>query len=315
MGMRTSKNEEEISEDNLEFSTNLNYKLDSEKKDSLVFPSTKNTETDGDKTYNTNISITEELNKSTKMVSTSFNNKNELVPFTFQWKENENNNNKELEVMIAGTFLNNWETFIKMEKNPETNIYEYQTFLPKEKHSFKYIINNKWLCNDLYPTTKDNSNNTNNYIDLTNYNINNNENKKNNNNENNEGKSPIKKVKTKKRKKKDNKDNDGYGLKFPLIKDLNSKAPEVMTHFKDSLFIDNQSNQDKFSNKNFYVYKEKNYYNENNSYKDIFIFPHEKLEHLTPNIDDIFSTKNYNRYSITERKKHKYITLVYYKPK
>ena len=28
--------------------------------------------------------------------------------------------------------------------------------------------------------------------------------------------------------------------------------------------------------------------NTNNSYKDIFIFPHEKLEHLTPNIDDIF---------------------------
>ena len=88
-----------------------------------------------------------------------------------------------------------------------------------------------------------------------------------------------------------------------------------MTDFKDSLFIDNQSNQDKFSNINFYVYKEKNFYNENNSYKNIFIFPHEKLEHLTPNIDDIFSTKNYNRYSITERKKHKYITLVYYKPK
>ena len=118
-----------------------------------------------------------------------------------------------------------------MEKNPETNIYEYQTFLPKEKHSFKYIINNKWQCNDLYPTTKDNSNNINNYIDLTNY----------NNNENKENKILIKKVKTKKKKRKENKEiNDGYGLKFPLIKDLNSKAPNVMLHYKDSLLIDNQ---------------------------------------------------------------------------
>jgi hypothetical protein len=303
MGMRTSRNEEET-EDNLEFNTNYKYKLDSDKKDTLVFPSTKNIEIGEDKTYNTNISITEELNKSTKMDST-YDNKNELVPFNFKWKEKENNN-KELEVMIAGTFLNNWETFIKMEKNPETNIYEYQTFLPKEKHSFKYIINNKWQCNDLYPTTKDNSNNINNYIDLTNY----------NNNENKENKILIKKVKTKKKKRKENKEiNDGYGLKFPLIKDLNSKAPDVMLHYKDLILIDNQSNQDRFDNKKFFNYKKKKFYNENNSYKDIFIFPHEKLEHLSPNIDDIFSTKNYNRYSITERKKHKYITLVYYKPK
>ena len=303
MGMRTSRNEEET-KDNLEFNINYKYKLDSDKKDTLIFPSTKNIEIGEDKTYNTNISITEELNKSTKMDST-YDNKNELVPFNFKWKEKENNN-KELEVMIAGTFLNNWETFIKMEKNPETNIYEYQTFLPKEKHSFKYIINNKWQCSDLYPTTKDNSNNINNYIDLTNY----------NNNENKENKILIKKVKTKKKKRKENKEiNDGYGLKFPFIKDLNSKAPNVMLHYKDSLLIDNQSNQDKFDNKKFFNYKQKTFYNENNSYKDIFIFPHEKLEHLTPNIDDIFSSKNYNRYSITERKKHKYITLVYYKPK
>ena len=304
MGLITSRNEEET-EDNLEFNTSYKYKLDSEKKDSLVYPSTKNTEISEDKTYNTNISITEELNKSAKM-DTTYDNKTELVPFNFKWKESENNNDKELEVLITGTFLNNWQTFIKMEKNPETNIYEYRTFLPKEKHSFKYIINNKWLCSDLYPTTKDNSNNTNNYIDLTNY----------NNNENKEDQILIKKVKTKKKKRKENKEiNDGYGLKFPLIKDLNSKAPDVMLHYKDLILIDNQSNQGKFDNKKFLNYKKNKFYNENNSYKDIFIFPHEKLEHLSPNIDDIFSTKNYNRYSITERKKHKYITLVYYKPK
>ena len=77
MGMRASRNEEET-EDNLEFNINYKYKLDSDKKDTLIFPSTKNIEIGEDKTYNTNISITEELNKSTKMDST-YDNKKELV--------------------------------------------------------------------------------------------------------------------------------------------------------------------------------------------------------------------------------------------
>ena len=90
-----------------------------------------------------------------------------------------------------------------------------------------------------------------------------------------------------------------------------------MLHYKEKLLLDNQSNQSKFGNINELnlEYNNNTCYNENNSYKKIFIFPHEKLGHITPNIDDIFSDKNYNRYSITERKKHKYLTFVYYKPK
>ena len=88
-----------------------------------------------------------------------------------------------------------------------------------------------------------------------------------------------------------------------------------MIHNKDSFSLENQSNQKELGNLSFYSTKEKDYSTVNTSYKPIFIFPHEKLSHIVPNIDDILSTKNYNRYSITQRKRHKYLTFVYYKPK
>jgi hypothetical protein len=317
MGMRNSKNIEEYSTDNMEFESTLTQKLNLDEKDSIILVTNKYTESNENKSINMdiNLNLTEELNKSTKENST-FDNKEELVPFKFEWKEEDNNPNREIEVMLTGTFLNNWDSYVKMDKNPDTNIYEYEILLPKAKHFFKYIINNKWKCSDLYPTEKDNSNNINNYIDLTNYNK-----KKRirnifDNDCENYTENKIKNEKIKKRKKIiNNKNNDRYGQKFPLIKDLNLKAPTVMIHNKDPFSLENQSNQKELGNQSFYSTKEKDYSTANTSYKSIFIFPHEKLSHLVPNIDDILSTKNYNRYSITQRKKHKYLTIVYYKPK
>lgn len=310
MGIRSSKISEEFQISKIQFCNNLNYNSQSETKDSIIFPENKGSETNIIKGNIENMSITEELNKSTKI---DFDNKSDLVNFKFEWKNKENDKNKEIEVLLAGTFLNNWETFIKMEKNPETNNYEYNLFLPKEKHFFKFIINNNWQCSDLYPTSQDDSNNTNNYIDLTNY-------KDDITNKkilNNYNQIKIKREKNKHKTQKLNKRiNDGYGLKFPLIKDLNLKAPVVLLHYKKSFLIDNQSIQNKLIFNNNYLNNTKNDYStENKSYKEIIIFPHEKLGHITSNFDDLFSQKNYFRYSVTERKRHKYITLVYYKPK
>jgi hypothetical protein len=314
MGIKASKNNEEILMENKKYISDFNFKPDNDKKNKLIFTSIKNDESNNaNESYNTNISITEELNKSTKMDST-FDHKLELVPVTFQWIDKNNDPNKELEVMITGTFLNNWNQCIKMEKNPETNIYEYKTWLPKEIHCFKYIVNNNWLCSELYKTTKDNSNNTNNYIDLRNY----------QNEENLSEKKTDYSIETKinkekngqklKKKKKIKKIDEGYGLKYPLIKDLNITAPIILIHYKSPFLLNNQSNQDKFHN-SFLYSNNNNYYNENNCFKEIFKFPHEKLGHITPNITDIMSNKTFYRYSTTERKKHKFLTLVYYKPK
>ena len=53
----------------------------------------------------------------------------------------------------------------------------------------------------------------------------------------------------------------------------------------------------------------------NNSYKKIVAFHHEKLGHLISEISGKFlKKKNYSRIASTERKKHKFLTIIYYKP-
>ena len=251
--------------------------------------------------------IDEIVNKSE---STNDKTKNEYIPFKFEWKDEENSlnsENNEKEVMITGTFLDNWNTIVPMIKNPETNIYEFRTSLTKTKHFFKYIINNKWKCSNLYPTAFDESNNLNNYIDLTKYSVN---------------------ISKKSKKEIDNKkikldelytiNSEGYDLKYPLIKDLNITAPGVINNYKNTFCLEYQSNQNKINNNCFLSkksYKNKNSLNGNNCYQNIINCSNEKLEHLIENIEDMFSSKRYIRYSITQRKINKLLTLVYYKPK
>jgi len=114
-----------------------------------------------------------------------------------------------------------------MEKNEQSQNYEYESFLSKKIHYFKFIVNNKWLCSDLYPSIFDESNNLNNFIDLTNY-------------ENEEKKNVI---------------NDITNIcasseriiKYPELKKLNRKAPRLLYNKKEFLLDINSKNRDKFS--------------------------------------------------------------------
>ena len=267
------------------------------------------------------------LEENNKTSSTFDKSKSDYIPFKFEWRNEDNSSDEEMEVMITGSFLNDWNTFIPMIKNPKTNIYEYQTSLSKQKHFFKYIINNKWKCSSLYPTVVDKSNNINNYIDLTSHNLGNsnknlnvnanlNVNMKENNfnndsdvsnyNDNDDGYGDIYK-----------KNNDGYDLKYPLIKDLNLTAPSVMSYYRKKFCLEYQSNQNKICelflpNK---IYKKRNYLMEKNGYKKIFDFPNEKIDHLIYNIQDFHIYKKSIRFCTTERKREKLLTLIYYKPK
>ena len=72
----------------------------------------------------------------------------------------------------------------------------------------------------------------------------------------------------------------------------------------------------KIVKKRYYNFKVKNTLNENNTYKKILPFPHEKLVHFCQSINDLKNwKKNYLRGCTTIRNKHKYLTIVYYKPK
>ena len=100
-----------------------------------------------------------------------------------------------------------------------------------------------------------------------------------------------------------------------MVHELNSTAPNTIVHYKPSFNIDYQSNQDKIDAKLNFNYKEKNPLTENNTYKKILICPHEKLMHFCQNINDLNNLKRYTKGCTTTRNKHKFLTVVYYRPK
>ena len=228
-----------------------------------------------------------------------------LYPFKFEWK------GLGTSVILTGSFLENWTKFIPMVKNNETEIFELTLKLPKAKHYFKFIVDNKWVCSNQYPTTMDKSNNQNNFIDLSNY------------------VPPTNLMKIEKYKNGDLKphnhrskvlfldknDKHNYNCKYPLIHDLNSHPPHIVVHYDSCFNIDYQSNQENISRK-WLKYNNKNILTENNTYKKILTFPHEKLMHFCQNMNDLENKNNsYIRGSSTIRNKHKFLTIVYYKPK
>lgn len=307
MGMKPSLIKEENLTENLDFYSEINPK-----KETILFSSEKIEPKKEiiNKTNNLkNLKISDinklvDFNKSTKINST-FDTKNDKVKFKFQWKESSNQVNQKLEVLLVGSFLKNWDSYEVMEKNDENGIYECEMYLPKKKHYFKFIINNKWLCSDLYPTTPDESNNINNYIDLTNYQEVETEKLFNDSSNFNEFLTLLKSETT---------DDDKYNdMKF-----LNKTAPKIMINYLKDFRIDNLSYQEKLgNNKNYNNYKKKYFYygNADSCYKKIYNFHPEKIGHLISKISDVFSEKNYFRISLTQRKKKKLITLVYYRPK
>ena len=252
-------------------------------------------------------------NSSITMNSEIYVNRNKYIYYKFEWIGEGKN------VLLSGDFSDNWKTKIYMKKNEETGIFEVILPLERKKFNFKFIIDGDWVCSKQYQTTYDNHNNLNNFIDLTNFNKNSIKKEKNQNNinsitcnnqETNNSFSTYKKEEMKKRY---------YDCKYPLNNELNIVAPIIMTHYIYSFNIDYQSNQDFISvnpSKDFLQYKEKNFNTENNTYKKIMIWPHIKLLHSCSNLEDIKNKeKNYFRICVTNRNKHKFLTIIYYKPK
>jgi len=307
MGTQVNKlNEDEFVNDEAKFWGSSNCESNINKVETI----TSSNENNENKAIIKNIIMPDEIEKTS---STSDKSKLDYVPFKFQWKEEDNSPNKEMEVMITGSFLNDWNLFMPMIKNPKSNFYEYQTTLSRDIHYFKFMINNNWKCSNLYPTSKDKSNNINNYIDLREVS------EKNNTNTNSSGnRSKREKIYKSIYNKIYEESNEGYDLKYPLIKDLNSTAPKVMINYEKLFCLEYQSNQSKL---NGLFFADKIYGNNDpgiyprNCYNKIMSCPNEKIEHLIGNIGDIFSRKRYIRYSTTERKQDKLLTLIYFKPK
>ena len=271
--------------------------------DCEIFSTTQNTQTQ-DNTDNSIIQVKPE-NKTENQIE------NENVPYIFEYKGLGSS------VILAGSFLDDWQEYKPLVKNPDTDTFELVEYLTKTKHYFKFIVDNKWICSNQYPTTNDNSNNQNNFVDLTNYNppedlIKREEIRK--------GEIKIKPhlskviILDKNKIKKNN-----YNCRYPLTHELNSTAPSIIEHYKSCFNMDYLSNQDKIifkdKKKKYLDYKEKDCHTENNTYKKILPCPHEKLMHFCENIDNIKDiSKRYTKVSSCIRNKHKYLTVIYYKP-
>ena len=293
--------------------------------------------------YDTSISqkTNEYTDKSPITTTTEFvDNENGSLPFKFEWK------GEGKEVLLTGDF-NDWKGKIIMKKNDITGFYETVLPLERKKYNFKFVIDGNWVCSSQYPTNYDEHQNLNNFITLYNYSppkelyiktesdskndrsINSNENKNNIDNYNNH----VNKKNQVIFKKEDSKKKP-YNCKFPLINELNTIAPTIMSHYKPIFNLNYPSkqvalnkyielmtnNKGKIDNnekkeKNL-VYKEKNFNNENNTYKKIMTCPHEKLMHFCTNLEDLKNiNNNFLKVCTTIRTKHKFLTMIYYKPK
>jgi hypothetical protein len=99
---------------------------------------------------------------------------------------------------------------------------------------------------------------------------------------------------------------------------LNSsfKVPKLPLIYDTEFRINNNSNQDKIGEKEFIKNNISNEYNKNEEYKTISKFPNDKLSHMCISENFYYNKKkkNYNKISVTQRCKHKYLTMVYFFP-
>ena len=96
----------------------------------------------------------------------------------------------------------------------------------------------------------------------------------------------------------------------------NINAPKLPFNYNTNFKIDNYSHQDEIGTKEFIKNSKKNKFNVNNDFKKISIIPNEVLSHLCTNENFNINqkNKNYNEISVTQRYKHKLLTIVYLSP-
>ena len=229
--------------------------------------------------------------------NTKITDKNEqLILYPFEWKEGGN------EVEIYGSFAENWNKKTEMKKNLNTGIFQALIEVPRGRHEFKFVVDQKWVCSQFYDRVTNKNNITNNVIDLTNYippqviNSNNISNKK---------------------KRKSTKNTIDYGCNYPKKTEVNLEAPNLPQNYFPIFNLDFQSKQEflqKVFLKDISFDKTKTVV-ENNTFKSILTISHEKLLHICHNVESNNDNDKYIRTSLTQRTKHKFLTLVYYTPK
>ena len=131
-------------------------------------------------------------------------------------------------------------------------------------------------------------------------------------------KDSIIKIKKKKKGNKKTVKNENYLSEYPSNNNnINIKAPKLPMNYDKTFNRDKITNQKEIGIKEYLIDKINNKYNNNNEFKIIPVISHDKLLHLITN-ENIYDKKtdkeNYNKVSITERFKHKFLTTIYLFP-
>jgi hypothetical protein len=97
----------------------------------------------------------------------------------------------------------------------------------------------------------------------------------------------------------------------------NINAPKLPFNYNTNFKIDNYSHQVEIGTEEFIKISKKNNFNVNSDFKKISIIPNDVLSHLCTNENFNINqkNKNYNEISVTQRYKHKLLTIVYLSPK
>ena len=223
------------------------------------------------------------------------------ISYKFEWKEGG------AEVKIAGSFLNSWTEKVNLKKNLNTGNFEIMLNIPKGINQFKFIVDGKWVCSSFYETIKE-KNITNNIIDLKN------ENK----NEINYTDEWLNSREVKKKKKKKIKENHEYNCIFPKEASINDESPVLPFLYINTFDLNNQTQQKKlkhyFDNKYFKFNNSRNKL-ESKNFKTIIPLNHEKVLHICYDLENNNPKDRFIKTAITQRNKHKFLTIIYYSPK
>lgn len=226
----------------------------------------------------------------TTVNSKKTNNNEKIIKYKFEWNEGGEN------VQIAGDFLNDWNDRINLEKNQTTGIYEKILEVPIGVHQFKFIVDGKWVLSSNYNTIDIQNNITNNIKDFTN---------------------SIPEKNTKKKKKKLKESSADFNCNVPNDLEENSEPKTIPIQY-NSLFNLNKQTKQEFLNNYFleYVFDFSRNQIENNDFKSIMSLSNDKTGHICFNIENNSDINNkYISTSITQKNKHKYLTMIYYYPK
>ena len=108
-----------------------------------------------------------------------------------------------------------------------------------------------------------------------------------------------------------------YKSEYLTKNNRNINAPKIPINYDIDFNLDNYTNQDNIGEEEYITKTKNNKYNKNEEFKSITKIPHEHLSHLClkENLNINNNVNNYNTLSVTQRIKHKFLTIVYISPK